>query len=248
MIIVNFYKGVEKVFNVYALSVDDVINDPKAYYPEYTSDMIITEQTFTYPILDSDGKIREMTRAEQYEHGIEIELQPGELIQGGILVTVEQPSRYHEWLDNKWVVDLDKVRLERREVLKSKRDALDNGPVEYGGYLFKMELEDIVKFMLIGLGLVSGTINKDDKREWILYDNSTVEMNNLQLFSVLITKTERTKQLFQKFTDLQHELNMAKTVEEIEAIVWEVEENETELKEELGEDSAELKPSFKKED
>ena len=111
-----------------------------------------------------------------------------------------------------------------------------------------MELEDIVKFMLIGLGLVSGTISKDDKREWILYDNSTVEMNNLQLFSVLITKTERTKQLFQKFTDLQHELNMAKTVEEIEAIVWEVEENETELKEELGEDSAELKPPFKKED
>ena len=111
-----------------------------------------------------------------------------------------------------------------------------------------MELEDIVKFMLIGLGLVSGTISKDDSREWILYDNSTVEMNNLQLFSVLIAKTERTKQLFQKFTDLQHELNMAKSVEEIEAINWEVKEDETEIKEELGEDSAELKPSFKKED
>ena len=113
---------------------------------------------------------------------------------------------------------------------------------------FKMELEDIVKFMLIGLGLVSGTISKDDSREWILYDNSTVEMNNLQLFSVLIAKNRKNQQLFQKFTDLQHELNMAKTVEEIEAIVWEVEENETELEEELGEDSAELVPPFKKED
>ena len=141
----------------------------------------------------------------------------------------------------------DNVRKEKREILKAKRDELDNGPVLYKGNLYKMELDDIVKFILIVLGLATKTVQPDEKREWILFDNSTKEIDNMSLFMVLITKTERTKILFQRFTDLQNQLNMAKSVEEIEAIEWEVKEDEIEAGE--GEQpSAELVTSHKKED
>lgn len=76
---INFYKGTEKVYSVYANSLDDVKNNPLSYYPEYNDDMFITDKNFQYPIV-KDNELMEMTREERIEQGIETQLEPGEFI------------------------------------------------------------------------------------------------------------------------------------------------------------------------
>ena len=58
---INFYKKTDKVFSVYAESLENVINSPLSYFRGYTNDMIITDITYQYPIF-KDDVLREMTK------------------------------------------------------------------------------------------------------------------------------------------------------------------------------------------
>ena len=42
--VINFYKGIELKYSVYSNSLEDVKNNPLNYFPEYTEDMVITDQ------------------------------------------------------------------------------------------------------------------------------------------------------------------------------------------------------------
>ena len=114
MEVINNYKGKEKVFSVYANSLEEVKNEPRNYYEEYTEDMYITDEEFKNPILDRTGELREMTREELVEKGQEVNLNDGELIKNKKIIRIEKPSNYHKWDGKEWVVNLEEVKEIKR--------------------------------------------------------------------------------------------------------------------------------------
>ena len=75
---INFYKKTDKVFSVYAESLENVINSPLSYFQGYTNDMIITDITYQYPIF-KDDVLREMTKEEKNNWWVRKKMIFGEL-------------------------------------------------------------------------------------------------------------------------------------------------------------------------
>ena len=108
---INFYKKEKLIFSVYAESLEDVLKSPTSYFNGYTQDMIITDITYQYPIY-KDDVLREMTKEEKIRAGIDVQLEPGEIIKDRNLIKIPQPSKYHTW-DNvrqEWDIDLKEVK------------------------------------------------------------------------------------------------------------------------------------------
>lgn len=165
---INFYKSIEKVYSVYANSLDDVKNNPLSYYPEYTDDMFITDKNFQYPII-KNNELMEMTREERIEQGIkqgiETQLEPGEFIKNKKLVKVPQPSKYHTWnkMTNKWDLDLEGLkhitRRKFRQILLDKIYADFN----YNGKIFQMGEADEINFLRVKSAIDIATTSNDPK-------------------------------------------------------------------------------------
>ena len=109
---INFYKKTDKVFSVYAESLENVINSPLSYFQGYTNDMIITDITYQYPIF-KDDVLREMTKEEKVRNNIPVQLDDGEFIKDKKLITVPKPAgnqKYLYWDKEKliWMLDNQK--------------------------------------------------------------------------------------------------------------------------------------------
>ncbi|WP_338946480.1 penicillin-binding protein [Fusobacterium pseudoperiodonticum] len=109
---INFYKKTDKVFSVYAESLENVINSPLSYFQGYTNDMIITDITYQYPIF-KDDVLREMTKEEKVRNNIPVQLDDGEFIKDKKLITVPKPAgnqKYMYWDKEKslWILDNQK--------------------------------------------------------------------------------------------------------------------------------------------
>ena len=151
---INFYKKTDKVFSVYAETLENVINNPLSYFQGYTQDMIITDITYQYPIY-KDDKLREMTKEEKIRAGIDVQLEPGEIIKDRNLIKIPQPSKYHTW-DNvrqEWDIDLKEVkrtfRHKFRDVLLDKMF----GSYEHNGKVFQMKEYDEINFIRVKIAL-----------------------------------------------------------------------------------------------
>ena len=161
---INFYKGIEKVYSVYSNNLDDVKNNPLNYYPEYRENMVITEKEFQYPIQDENG-LREMTREEKIEQGLETQLEQGEFIKNKKIIKVPQPSKYHFWdkETNKWELDLEGLthirRREFRQVLLDKIYA----DFDYNGKIFQMGEADEINFLRVKSAIDIATTSNDPK-------------------------------------------------------------------------------------
>lgn len=129
---INFYKKEKLIFSVYAESLEDVLKSPLSYFQDYTNDMVITDLQYKYPIF-INGKLREMTRAEQVENEIEIQLEDGEFIENKKLIKVPKPQgddKYLVWNKEKrfWYLDTEKQRKDYFERIDSiKAEVLDYG-------------------------------------------------------------------------------------------------------------------------
>ena len=107
---INFYKKTDKVFSVYAESLENVINSPLSYFQGYTNDMIITDITYQYPIF-KDDVLREMTKEEKVRNNIPVQLVDGEFIKDKKLIVVPKPAgnqKYMYWDKDKWLLDNQK--------------------------------------------------------------------------------------------------------------------------------------------
>ena len=109
---INFYKKEKLIFSVYADELDDVLAKPQDYFSGYSSDMIITDVTYQYPIY-KDDVLREMTKEEKVRANIEVQLDDGEFIKDKKLITVPKPAgnqKYMYWDKDKslWVLDNQK--------------------------------------------------------------------------------------------------------------------------------------------
>ena len=109
---INFYKKDKLIFSVYAESLEDVLKSPLSYFQSYTSDMIVTDITYQYPIF-KDDVLREMTKEEKVRANIPVQLEDGEIIKDKKIITVPKPQgnpKYLSWNKEKCQWDLDNER------------------------------------------------------------------------------------------------------------------------------------------
>lgn len=159
---INFYKKTDKVFSVYAESLENVINSPLSYFQGYTNDMIITDITYQYPIF-KDDVLREMTKEEKVRAGIDVQLEPGEIIKDRNLIKIPQPSKYHTW-DNvrqEWDIDLKEVKRTFRHKFQNILLEKVYEDYNYNGKVFQMGPNDELNFLRVKSAIdIAG--NSDD--------------------------------------------------------------------------------------
>ena len=183
--------------------------------------VIEREEPFTYPTF-LDNNIREKTREELVEEGIEIELQEGEVIQDKKLIIIPKPSEYHVWSGAEWTVDLQAIKNKKLEALKQIRDEKCKENLEMNGSLFQVRnTEDRGKFDRILLGIVAQLLKPQDKEEWRLADNTYKSFTYAELAQIPKLYSDREREIFKKFKELDDELKRANSVQEIEKIKWE---------------------------
>jgi len=129
---INFYKKEKLIFSVYAESLEDVLKSPLSYFQGYTTDMIITDITYQYPIF-KDDVLREMTREERVRVGIDVQLEDGEFIKDKKIIVVPKPqgnSKYLNWDKEKglWLLDNEREYQDYMALI----DTLKTQVLDYG--------------------------------------------------------------------------------------------------------------------
>ena len=152
MIEVHFYKETELKYSVYANNIEDVIEGPASYYTEYTTNMLISAVKYINPVLDN-GNLREATKEELVAKGIEVQLEPGEIIQDKKLVKIPQPSKYHTWNGTEWSCNLEQAKEAIREKFKTMLYEKRYANFEYEGNTYQMGITDIPHFEKIKMAL-----------------------------------------------------------------------------------------------
>ena len=129
---INFYKKEKLIFSVYAESLEDVLKSPLSYLQDYTNDMIITDVQYKYPIF-INGKLREMTKYEMVENGIEVQLEAGEVIRNKKIVKIEKPQKNEKYLSwnkekEQWEYDTEREQKDYFDIIDSLKATI----LEYG--------------------------------------------------------------------------------------------------------------------
>lgn len=184
---INFYKKEKLIFSVYAESLEDVLKSPLSYFQSYTSDMIVTDITYQYPIF-KDDVLREMTKEEKVRANIPVQLEDGEIIKDKKIITVPKPQgnpKYLSWNKEKGQWDLDNER-EYQDYM-NLIDDLKAKSLEYG-FDYKVDgkehrqkcrdkditlLASNVTFMLAE----KTVYGKEKPITWYFYDNFGLELN-----------------------------------------------------------------------
>lgn len=184
---INFYKKEKLVFSVYAESLEDVLKSPLSYFQSYTSDMIVTDITYQYPIF-KDDVLREMTKEEKVRANIPVQLEDGEIIKDKKIITVPKPQgnpKYLSWNKEKGQWDLDNER-EYQDYM-NLIDDLKAKSLEYG-FDYKVDgkehrqkcrdkditlLASNVTFMLAEKTI----FEKEKSITWYFEDNFGLELN-----------------------------------------------------------------------
>ena len=196
------------------------INEFKTeWYPLFENDMKFYDKKFEYPIFENGG-LREMTKEEKIKNGINVTLEEGEIIKNNNLIEISRPSKYHKWIDKEWVLNLEELKIQRREELKAIRTSKLFENITVNGDTFQVRAEDLENFWEVDYILDTGEVAETDTRNWILADNSIKTFTYAQIINVLTEFIKRKATIFNKFTELSIKLEFSKNIEEIEAIKW----------------------------
>ena len=184
---INFYKKDKLIFSVYAESLEDVLKSPLSYFPAYTTDVIITDVSYQYPIY-KDDILREMTREEKVRAGIDVTLEDGEIIKDKKITTVPKPSgnqKYLSWNKEKglWLLDNEKEYQDYIDLIDNiKAEILEYGfdyKVDGKEHRQRCRFKDItllasnVTFMLAEK-IIKG---KEKPITWYFEDNFGIELD-----------------------------------------------------------------------
>lgn len=197
----------------------DINEFKKEWYPNFQEDMKIYNKQFEYPIFEN-GELREMTKKEKVSNGITVTLEEGEVIENNNLIKISQPSKYHKWIDKEWVLNLEELKVQKREELKTIRTFKLYENITVNGDTFQVRKDDLENFWEVDYMLKRREVTETDTRNWILVDNSIKTFTYSQLMNVLTEFIKRKAGIFEKFGVLSIKLEACKTVEEIEAIKW----------------------------
>lgn len=197
----------------------DIKEFKKEWYPNFQDDMKIYDKKFEYPIFENGG-LREMTKEEKIKNGINVTLEEGEVIKNNNLIKISQPSKYHKWIDKEWVLNLEELKIQKREELKAIRTSKLFENITVNGNTFQVRTEDLENFWEVDYMLKNREVIETDTRNWVLSNNTIKPFKYSQLMEVLTEFIKRKAEIFEKFGILSIKLEACKTVEEIEAIKW----------------------------
>jgi len=157
-------------------------------YPELNQDdYVIVERTesFKYPTYDAaTNSIREMSRNELIEEGIEIQLEPGEIIRDKKLIKVPKPKKNEKYLiwDREkgiWEYDSKKEKEDYFQLVDTlKAEALEYG-FDYQGHRQRLRIKDLIymEISIKSLEISKKKFNKNFKSTWYFHDNFEITMS-----------------------------------------------------------------------
>ena len=195
---INFYKKEKLIFSVYAESLEDVLKSPLSYFPAYTTDVIITDVSYQYPIY-KDDILREMTREEKVRSNIPVQLEDGEILKDKKIITVPKPSgnpKYLSWNREKglWLLDNEREYQDYMNLI----DDLKAKSLEYG-FDYKVENKehrqkcrdaDISKMVSVIVSLqLAKSMGVDKKVTWYFEDNFGMEAGLQELGQLMLFGT-----------------------------------------------------------
>ena len=198
---INFYKKDKLIFSVYADELDEVLAKPQDYFSGYSSDMIITDIKYEYPIF-KDDRLREMTKEEKVRNNIPVQLVDGEFIKDKKLIVVPKPAgnqKYMYWDKDKWLVDNQKEFDDYCTLIDDlKEKSLDYGfdyKVENKEHRQKCRDKDIAKMVSVIVSLqLAKSMGVDKKATWYFEDNVGMlaglqELGQLMLFGTTFVQS-----------------------------------------------------------
>ena len=193
---INFYKKDKLIFSVYADELDDVLAKPQDYFSGYSSDMIITDVKYEYPIF-KDDRLREMTKEEKVRANIPVQLVDGEFINDKKLIVVPKPAgnqKYMYWDKDKWLLDNQKEFDDYCTLI----DELKAKSLAYGfdykvkdkDYRQKCRDTDIAKMVSVIVALqIAEKLGKIKKITWYFEDNFGMEAGLQELGTLMLYGT-----------------------------------------------------------
>lgn len=215
------------------------ILDPLDYFSVET--YMVKGDTVPYYVT-YDNSIREATKYERYIRGQYLlesnevlfnnaiyALKEGEVFDGKKIISMQKPSKYHEWNGIEWFCDLNRAKELKRTELKEIREQKQNEDFEFKGHLFQATEKDMrnieTKYNSITMLDKLGQDIKpylSQKMRWTLKDNSQIDMLVRDILQLYIAWDNRRTEVFNYCNNvLYKQLEDAETVEQIEAITWE---------------------------
>ena len=193
---IQFYKKDKLIFSVYADELDDVLAKPQDYFSGYSSDMIITDVKYEYPIF-KDDRLREMTKEEKVRANIPVQLVDGEFIKDKKLIVVPKPAgnqKYMYWDKDKWLLDNQKEFDDYCTLI----DELKAKSLAYGfdykvkdkHHRQKCRDTDIAKMVSVIVALqIAKEMKVDKKVTWYFEDNFGMEAGLQELGQLMLFGT-----------------------------------------------------------
>lgn len=193
---IQFYKKDKLIFSVYADELDDVLAKPQDYFSGYSSDMIITDVMYEYPIF-KDDRLREMTKEEKVRNNIPVQLVDGEFIKDKKLIVVPKPAgnqKYMYWDKDKWLLDNQKEFDDYCDLI----DELKAKSLAYGfdykvkdkDHRQKCRDTDIAKMVSVIVALqIAEKLGKIKKITWYFEDNFGMEAGLQELGTLMLYGT-----------------------------------------------------------
>nr|WP_314532187.1 DUF4376 domain-containing protein [uncultured Fusobacterium sp.] len=219
-------KGFTLVLGASETKIEDYKNHYEGRAIEYVGDDI--PHYITYD--EVTDTIREATELEKAERG-QLVLEENQVIINNQIITYD--LNFQKVVDGKVVnktlkelvetniLTIEEVKTKKMEELKRKRDEFINSALELDGYFIQVRnQEDRDKFNRILLGLLLGKLKKEDKEEWRLLDNSYRNFTYSKLAEVPELYSNRERESFKKFHQLEDKIKNSNTIEEIESIKW----------------------------
>jgi len=129
----------------------------------------------------------------------------------------KQPSAYHIWDGSKWVLDLDKLKAEKRAKISEARWRAETGGITLNGMEIATDRES--QALLAGAVLKaqddpSYTVNWKARNGWF-------QLNAATLIAIANAVRAHVQKCFDKEKQLTEKIMAATSIEELEAIKWE---------------------------
>lgn len=127
-----------------------------------------------------------------------------------------KPSAYHIWDGSKWVLDLDKLKAEKRAKISEARWRAETGGITLNGTEIATDRES--QALLTGAVLKA----KDDPAYTVRWKarNGWFQLDSATLIAIADAVRAHVQACFDKEEVLQNQVDAATTAAELEAVVW----------------------------
>ena len=165
-------------------------------------------------LIDENKRLTGYCDFGELQNSIELEVEDDFEFKGNL--------KNYSYVDEKLVysVDLEEVKEKKRNELKAVREAkISENIIAYESE-FQVRDKDLENFEDVARAIRRNKKSLEDKRSWILADNTVKEFTYAQLLDVLDARALRKENLFNTYGIFLMQLEKSTTVEEIEKIIW----------------------------